>query len=52
MQAEVHPTSVVYMKAKYSRPRVLFELARGLITGAEPDVAREERLSQEELRGG
>lgn len=48
---EVHPESVVYMKAKYSKPRVLFELARGMITGTEPDVAREERISSQELRG-
>lgn len=48
---EVLPESVVYLKAKHSRPRVLFELARGMLTGSEPDIAREERLSRGELKG-
>jgi len=46
----VQAQSVVYMKAKYSRPRALFEIARGMLTGSDPDVGREEHLTQSELR--
>lgn len=42
--------TVVYMKAS-SKPRVLFEIARGLATGQAPELGREERLSYEELAG-
>lgn len=42
--------SVLYQKAKYSRPRVLFELAKGFVTGKEPDVARQEQLTGDQLR--
>jgi general stress protein 26 len=45
----VDAESVVYLKSKYSKPRVLFELAKGMVTGKEPDIAREERLSKAEL---
>ena len=38
-----------YMKAKHSRPVVLFEIARGLLTGSEPDIGREEHLDADEL---
>lgn len=38
-----------YMKSKYSKPRVLFELARGMITGESADLGREEHLSEDEL---
>ena len=41
--------SVTYMKTKYSRPRVLFEIARGVLTGTDPDIGREEHLSAREL---
>ncbi len=41
--------SVHYMKAKYSRPRTLFELARGMVTGKAADLGRTERLSETEL---
>src|SRR5690606_3167478 len=41
--------TVVYMKSKYSRPRVLFEVARGMVTGDMPDVGRVEKLSTAEL---
>lgn len=43
--------SVTYMKSKYSRPRVLFELARSMVTGKKLDLGREEHLSGKELRG-
>lgn len=42
--------SVTYMKSKGSRPMVLFEIARGYLTGDEPDIGREEHLSPDELR--
>lgn len=42
--------TVTYMKAKHSRPRTLFEIARGVVTGDQPDIGREERLSERELR--
>ncbi len=44
--------SVTYMKSKHSRPRILFEIARGVVTGAQPDIGREERLSKSELNHG
>lgn len=40
---------VHYMKSKYTRPRVLFELVKGMLTGKAPDLGREEHLSPEEL---
>ena len=46
----VEAHSVSYMKTKYSRPRVLFEIARGILTGTDPGIGREEHLSAEELR--
>lgn len=41
--------SVHYMKSKYSKPRVLFEIAKAMITGDEPDIGREEQLSARDL---
>jgi general stress protein 26 len=41
--------TVHYMKSKHSRPRVLFEIARGMLTGETPDLGRQETLSAEEL---
>ena len=41
--------TVNYMKNKYSQPRTLFELARSAITGEDPDISREERLSSDVL---
>lgn len=40
---------VHYMKTKFSRPRILFELVRGAVTGDTPELGREERLSRNEL---
>lgn len=45
----VQARAVTYMKSKYSRPRVLFEIARGIATGTQPDIGREEHLSRSEL---
>jgi general stress protein 26 len=41
--------SAAYMKAKHSRPRTMFEVAKGILTGTKPDTGREERLSKGEL---
>lgn len=41
--------SVHYMKAKHSKPVALFELAKGMLTGSEPDLGREETLSGADL---
>ena len=41
--------SVTYMKSKYSRPRVLFEIAKGFLTGEQPDIGRTETISGTEL---
>jgi general stress protein 26 len=46
----VEARSVHYMKAKFSKPRALFELARGMVTGDAAELGREERLSGSELR--
>lgn len=41
---------VHYMKAKYSRPRALFEYVRGIVAGTDPDIGREEHLEGDQLR--
>lgn len=46
----VEAQAVHYMKAKYSRPRALFEYVRGIVTGTDPDIGREEHLESPELR--
>ena len=46
----VDASSVTYMKSKHSKPRVLFELAKGMVTGETAELGREERLSSAELR--
>lgn len=45
----VDAISVHYMKAKHSRPRMLFEYVKGLATGEAPDLGREEHLTKSEL---
>lgn len=47
----VEARTVHYMKAKHSKPRTLFEIAKGVVTGTQPDLGREERLSAAELDG-
>ena len=39
------------MKSKYSKPRALFEIARGMVTGEQPDIGRHEALSPADLNG-
>lgn len=46
----VDATTAHYMKAKHSRPVALFEIAKGVLTGTQPDVGREEQLDEGELR--
>jgi general stress protein 26 len=46
---EVDVRSVVYMKRTASTPRVLFEMARGVITCDAPDIGRTEHLEEAEL---
>lgn len=46
----VDAVSVAYMKSDESKARVLFELARGFVTGESPDIGREEQLSPAELQ--
>jgi general stress protein 26 len=41
--------TVTYMVSKHSRPRVLFEIAKGVLTGTQPDIGREEHLTGSEL---
>ncbi len=41
--------TVHYMKSKHSKPVTLFEIAKGIVTGTQPDIGREERLSAREL---
>lgn len=45
----VDAESVTYMKAKHSRPRALFEIAKGMVTGDQPDIGRTEELTSREL---
>ena len=40
----VEADTVIYMKREKSRPMVLFELAKGVITGERPDVGETHRL--------
>ena len=45
----VDAETVHYMKAKHSKPVTLFEIAKGIVTGQQPDLGREEQLSESEL---
>src|SRR5690606_41689981 len=47
---QVTAESVVYMKKDKSAPVVLFELAKGMVTGEQPDVAEMRKLSGSEVR--
>jgi general stress protein 26 len=40
----VYAHSVTYMKREKSKPAVLFEVARGMVTGRQPEVGRTRRL--------
>lgn len=41
----VEAHSVVYMKREKSKPVVLFELAKGMVTGGRPDIGRTKKLN-------
>lgn len=41
--------TVHYLKSEHSRPRVLFEIGRGMLTGEAPDLGRREELTASEL---
>ena len=41
----VDADTVIYMKQEKSKPVVLFELARGMVTGDQPDIGEVKRLS-------
>ena len=45
----VDAETVHYMKAKHSKPVTLFEIAKGIVTGHQPDLGRTEELSESEL---
>lgn len=44
--------SVTYLRVDKPRPLVLFEVAKGLVTGSRPDVGEERHVSAAEIRGG
>lgn len=46
---EVDVSSVVFMKQTASKPRVLFEMARSLVTGKQAELGAVERLEEPEL---
>ena len=41
----VEAHSVVYMKREKSKPAVLFELAKGMVTGERPDIGRTKKVN-------
>lgn len=45
----VDAVSVSYMKSQFSTPRVLFELAKGRVTGEKAELGQQEDLSAAEL---
>lgn len=45
----VEAQTVTYLKSKYGAPRTLFEMAKGFVTGEQPDIGRQEHLSKGEL---
>lgn len=47
----VEVNSVIYMKVDKPMPVVLFEVAKGIVTGTTPDIGEERKLSGEEVRG-
>ena len=46
----VDAQSVTYMKVTKPRPVVLFEVAKGIVTGKTPDVGEQRSLTERELR--
>ncbi|HSJ33232.1 MAG TPA: pyridoxamine 5'-phosphate oxidase family protein [Longimicrobiales bacterium] len=47
---QVDVDSVIYAKKTSSRPVALFELAKGFVTGEQPDLLRMEELDEAETR--
>lgn len=45
----VDANNVRYLKAKHSKPVALFQIAKGMVTGTQPDLGREEQLGDGEL---
>jgi len=45
---DVH--SVSYMKVDKPKPRVLFELVKGMVTGTPPNIGKERELSGGEVK--
>lgn len=45
----VDAESVTYLKQDSMKPMVLFEIAKGIVTGEKADAGREEHLSEREL---
>lgn len=45
---EVH--TVHYLISKYSKPRVLFEIGKGFVSGETPDIGREEQFRASEVK--
>jgi general stress protein 26 len=46
----VEAHSVEYLKIDAPRPVVLFEVAKGIVTGSRPDVGEQRSLTEQELR--
>lgn len=46
----VEPITAHYMKSAHSKPVVLFQLAKGFVTGDQPELGRMEELDRAELR--
>ena len=44
--------SVTYLKVDKPRPVVLFEVAKGMLTGSRPDIGEERQVSGAEIRSG
>jgi hypothetical protein len=44
---DVH--SVTYLKVNKSKPLVLFEVAKGMVTGTPPKIDEERRVTRSEL---
>lgn len=49
---EVEAHSIAYMKSDTPQPVVLFQMAKGLVTGERPEFGKQRFMSERELRGG
>lgn len=48
----VHIESAVFMEVTKPKPVVLFELAKGFVSGKQPDIAETHRLTEADVRKG